>query len=113
MRALTVAVGIAFLILAREPGHAGMLVGTSILGLAAGGMLPVWGALMAQVFGLASYGKAMGMMGPVITLCVMPGYTVIGRMFDNTGSYTASLYLFSLLCIIAAALLLPLRVHKH
>ena len=104
---------IAFLILAQEPGHLLMLIGTSILGLAAGGMLPVWAALMAHVFGLASYGKAMGLMGPVITLCVMPSYTVIGRMVDNAGSYTPSLYLFTALCFVAAALLLPLRLPRH
>ena len=104
---------IAFLILAQSPGHAVMLVGTSILGLAAGGMLPVWAALMAHVFGLASYGKAMGLMGPVITLCVMPSYTVIGRMVDSYGSYTPSLYLFTGLCFVSAALLLPLRLEKH
>ena len=103
---------IAFLILAQSPGHGLMLVGTSILGLAAGGMLPVWAALMAHVFGLASYGKAMGLMGPVITLCVMPSYTVIGRMVDSYGSYTPSLYLFTGFCFVAAALLLPLRLEK-
>jgi MFS family permease len=103
----------AFLLLAQEPGHAGMLVGTSIMGLAAGGMLPVWGALMAQVFGLASYGRAMGLMGPVITLCVMPGFAVIGRMYDSLGTYSTSLYLFACLCGLAALLLLPLRVPQQ
>lgn len=103
---------LAFLILAQAPGHALMLLGASALGLAAGGMLPVWAAMMAQVFGLASYGKAMGLMGPVITLCVMPGFTVIGRLYDSTGSYTSSFYLFSGLCLLAAALLLPLRIAR-
>ena len=103
-------VAASFLVLAQEPGHGGMLLGASLLGLAAGGMLPVWGALMAQLFGLASYGRAMGMMGPIITLCVMPGYTVIGKMFDSLGSYTPSLYLFTAVCGISALLLLPLRL---
>ena len=65
---------------------------------------------MAQVFGLASYGRAMGLMGPVITLCVMPGYAVIGRMYDSLGSYSASLYLFAVIVGFAAVLLLALRV---
>jgi predicted MFS family arabinose efflux permease len=101
---------LAFLVLAQEPGYYWMLLGSALLGFAAGGMLPVWGALMAQVFGLASYGRAMGLMGPVITLCVMPGFAVIGRMYDSLGSYSASLYLFAMLVAVAAALLLPLRV---
>lgn len=104
---LLVAVG--FLTLAPEPGFPLMLLGTSLLGLAAGGMLPVWGAIMAQVFGLASYGRAMGLMGPLITLCVMPGFMVVGRMYDSYGSYTLSLYFFAGVCGLAAILLLPLR----
>lgn len=99
----------AFLILASATDHMGMLVGSFVLGLAAGGMLPVWGALMAHVFGLANYGRAMGLMGPIITLCVMPGFAVVGRMVDMLGSYTPTLYLFAGMCVISAALLLPMR----
>jgi predicted MFS family arabinose efflux permease len=106
-------VGSAFLVLATEPGHAGMLVGSFVLGLAAGGMLPVWGSLMAHVFGLANYGRAMGLMGPIITLCVMPGFAVVGRMVDTVGSYTPTLYLFAGLCLVSAALLLPMRLPRH
>ena len=103
-------VAAAFLVLAQEPGHAVMLLGTSLLGLAAGGMLPVWGAMMAQLFGLGSYGRAMGLMGPIITLCIMPGFAVIGRMYDSLGSYTPSLYLFTGVCAASALMLLPLRM---
>ena len=103
-------VTLAFLILAREPNHFIMLAGTSLLGLAAGGMLPVWGAMMAQLFGLASFGRAMGLMGPIITLCVMPGFAVIGRMYDSLGTYSTSLYLFAALCVLAAVLLVPLNL---
>ena len=103
-------VAASFLVLAQTPGHGGMLLGTSLLGLAAGGMLPVWGALMAHLFGLGSYGRAMGLMGPIITLCVMPGFAIIGRMYDSLGSYTPSLYLFTVVCGVSALLLLPLRL---
>ncbi|TDG14167.1 MFS transporter [Seongchinamella unica] len=103
-------VAASFLVLAQEPGHGVMLLGTSLLGLAAGGMLPVWGAMMAQLFGLGSYGRAMGLMGPVITLCVMPGFAVIGRMYDSLGSYTPSLYFFAGVCAVSALLLAPLRL---
>jgi MFS family permease len=103
----------AFLILAMEPGHSGMLAGSFVLGLAAGGMLPVWGALMAHIFGLANYGRAMGLMGPIITLCVMPGFALVGRMVDTLGSYAPTLYLFAGLCLVSAALLLPMRLHHR
>ncbi|RLQ23226.1 MFS transporter [Seongchinamella sediminis] len=103
-------VALSFVVLAQQPGHIGMLLGASILGLAAGGMLPVWGAMMAQLFGLGSYGRAMGLMGPIITLCVMPGFAIVGRMYDSLGSYTPSLYLFTGVCAVSALLLLPLKL---
>jgi MFS family permease len=98
------------LLLALEPSYGVMLLAATLLGLAAGGMLPVWGAMVAQAFGLASYGRAMGLMGPVITLCVMPGFAVMGRLYDVSGSYTSGLYLFAALTVVGAALLLPLRL---
>jgi MFS family permease len=65
------AIGVA--ILASEPSYPVMLVAALFLGLATGGMLPVWGAMIAVVFGMKSYGRAMGAMMPVIALSVMPG----------------------------------------
>ncbi len=101
---------VAFLILASEPGYPLMLLATGLMGLAAGGMLPVWGAMMAKVFGLLSYGRAMGLMGPLITLLSMPGFVVIGKLFDATGSYQLSLLIFSGLIVVAMLLLLPLKL---
>jgi cyanate permease len=51
-------------------------------------------------------------MGPVITLCVLPGYSLIGKLFDATGSYTASLLVFAAATVIAGALLLPLKIKE-
>ena len=104
---------IALLLLSTEPAYALMLAATCLLGLAAGGMLPVWGAMMAHAFGLASYGRAMGLMGPLITLCVMPSFPIMGRLVDASGSYTGALYLFAGLVAVAVALLLPLRLPEQ
>ncbi len=104
---------LAFLLLALAPAYPLILLACTLLGLAAGGMLPVWGAMMAQAFGLASYGRAMGLMGPLITLCVMPGFALVGRLYDVSGSYSPSLYLFAAITVVAAALLLPLRLEHR
>ena len=101
---------VAFLLLAGEFGYPIMLLATGLMGLAAGGMLPVWGAMMARVFGLASYGRAMGLMGPLITLMVMPGFVVVGRLFDATGSYQLCLLLFAGITALATLLLVPLKL---
>ena len=101
---------VAFLIMASEPGYPVMLLAAGLLGLAAGGMLPVWGAMMAKVFGLVSYGRAMGLMGPLITLMVMPGFVVTGSLFDATGSYQLCLIVFAAVLALAAPLLVPLKL---
>ena len=103
----------ALLILASEPGYPLMLLASGLMGLAAGGMLPVWGAMMARVFGLVSYGRAMGLMGPLITLLVMPGFAVIGRLFDATGSYQLCLLIFSGVIIVAALTLVPVKLSAN
>jgi MFS family permease len=104
---------LGFLTLAMEPSYPLMLLASALVGLAAGGMLPVWGAMMAQAFGLASYGRAMGLMGPLITLCVMPAFPLVGRLYDLTGNYVTSLYLLAALTAVSAMLLLPLRLPRH
>lgn len=101
---------VAFLLLAIEPGFALMVVAAIIMGLATGGMLPVWGAMLAKVFGLASYGRVMGLMGPLITLLVMPSFPIVGRLYDAFGNYQVALIMFSGICLVAAALLIPLKL---
>ena len=90
------------IILAIEPSYPLMMLAAVLLGFAAGGMLPVWGAMMASVFGVTSYGRVMGLMTPVITLFVMPGYQIAGAIYDHTGSYANCFYLFIALLLLAA-----------
>tara|TARA_R110000823_G_scaffold91174_1_gene201051 strand:- start:8360 stop:9592 length:1233 start_codon:yes stop_codon:yes gene_type:complete len=101
---------IALLVFARLPTLAPQMAAATLLGLAAGGMLPVWGNMMAHLFGLASYGKAMGLMSPLITLCVLPSFPLVGRLFDTTGSYTLGLYVAAACTLLGAALLLLVRL---
>lgn len=101
---------IAFALLLLEPPYWVMLIAAICFGLATGGLLPVWNALVAKVFGVNSFGRAMGAMGPLITLNIMPAYAIVGRLFDSTGSYSAGLIVFGCVLIGAAAMLIPLRV---
>ena len=103
---------IGFLILATEPSYSLMLVASALLGLAAGGQLPVWGALMARAFGLVSYGRAMGLMSPMISLIVMPGFIVAGKLVDMTGNYVLLLNVFCAVLVVAAIVLVPLKLDK-
>lgn len=101
---------LSFSLLLLEPPYWVLMIAASSFGLSTGGMLPVWNAMMARVFGVDSFGRAMGAMGPLITLCMLPAYAVVGRLFDSTDSYNAGLMLFSGVVLLAALLLLPLRL---
>ncbi|MFK8020732.1 MAG: MFS transporter [Pseudomonadales bacterium] len=103
---------IGFLILATEPSYSLMLVAATLLGLATGGQLPVWGAMMARAFGLVSYGRAMGLMSPMISLIVMPGFIVAGKLVDMTGNYVLLLNVFCVVLVVAAIVLAPLKLDK-
>ena len=103
-------VACGFLILATEPPYALMFLAAISLGLATGGLLPVWNAMMAQIFGVDSFGRAMGAMGPLITLLVMPAYAIVGRVYDVTGSYTLCLLAFTGVLCVAASLLATLKL---
>jgi predicted MFS family arabinose efflux permease len=102
--------GIAFVILIFEPPFALLLVASFSFGLSTGGLLPVWNAMVAKVFGVDSFGRAMGAMGPIITLNIIPAYIIVGRLFDSTGSYTTGLILFSFVIGLASIMIVPLRL---
>lgn len=104
---------IALLILCTEPPYWLMIAAAICLGLATGGLLPVWNSMMAQVFGVDSYGRAMGLMGPIITLLIMPAYIFVGRMHDALGNYVLTLLVFAGLQVLAIMLLVPLRLPVH
>lgn len=104
-------IGVATLIL--QPPYQFLLLASASLGLAAGGMLPVWGAMLASVFGVVSYGRAMGLMQPVIALLIMQGFLLAGAIFDHVGNYATVMMIFTGLLLVSALLLVPLRMPVH
>lgn len=99
-------------ILATEPAFPVMLVAAVLLGLATGGMLPVWGAMIAVIFGMKSYGRVMGAMMPVIALSVMPGPILGAKLFDIYGDYVNSFYLFIVVLGLSFVALIPLKLKR-
>jgi MFS family permease len=77
------------------------IVGSAILGLSAGGILPVWGAMVASLFGSVNYGRVMGFMSPLASLGVVFSMPLTGFLFDQTGGYTVPFSLFIVLLIIS------------
>jgi MFS family permease len=78
---------IAYLILASVGGARGLVPAAVMLGLAAGGLLPVWGALIARSFGAARVGVALGAMNLAMAPLTIMAAPYAGWLFDATGSY--------------------------
>lgn len=90
-----------------------MLFGGSIaIGLAAGGMLPVWGALLAKLFGADNYGRVMGLMNPFIMPMTMIAPPLAGRIQDVTGSYQIAFIVFIAALLVAICMLPAIRMRQ-
>jgi MFS family permease len=77
------------------------LVASAVLGLSAGGILPIWGAMLASLFGSDNYGRVMGFMSPLVSLGVVLAVPLTGLLFDQTGGYTVPFSLFIVLLAIS------------
>jgi MFS family permease len=96
--------------MAGEPPFAMLLVAVAVMGLAAGGILPVWGALMAVLFGVANFGRAMGLQAPMVSLGAMAGFGIAGRVHGQTGSFVLAFEIFGGALCLAFLILFALRM---
>lgn len=78
-------------------GLAMLIAGSVATGLAAGGMLPVWGAILAWLFGAQNYGRVMGQMNPVIVPMYLAAPLLAGALYDQTGTYRTAFIIFIVL----------------
>jgi len=92
-----------------EPDFWGLVAAAALLGVATGGLLPVWNALVPRLFGVANFGRAMGLMGPVIAVTTMVVYPIVGNVRDATGSYAAVFQGDLAVLALAVAIVIPLR----
>jgi MFS family permease len=96
-------------VLASASSYLPMLIGAGMFGLGLGAMMPVWGAAMAAVFGLASYGRVLGWSRAVMTPVSMVFPIVAAWIFDRTASYNWAWMLFAALLALAFVGTLSLR----
>ncbi|MEE3326612.1 MAG: MFS transporter [Myxococcota bacterium] len=102
------AAGIA--LFSTEPGETVLMLAACLLGLASGGMLPVWSGMVAAAFGAQNFGRAMGLMTPLIAIIIMPGFMIAGWSDDTTGSFVPALRIFVGEIVVAGLLLLALKL---
>ncbi|MEA1652841.1 MFS transporter [Nitrospirillum sp. BR 11164] len=96
------AVAMALFALAGD-GHL-LYVAALIYGLSLGAMLPVWGALTAECFGLGHYGRALGATRAAMTPVNFAYPLLVGAVFDCTGSYRPAWAILSALALVALGL---------
>ncbi|NQV94772.1 MAG: MFS transporter [Sphingomonadales bacterium] len=107
---VVVACNLAFLaVLLLESGYIQLLIAAAIIGLAVGGVYPVWTSLTADCFGSGSFGIAYGLMNIVAMPCALISVLLAGRSFDQTGSYSFAFAVFITLDILAALLVFAVR----
>jgi MFS family permease len=105
--ALIAVLAAAFGLLFTAPSHASLLAASALFGLASGGVLPVFNAMVVRGFGAASFGTALGISGLVQLPFPFAGPVLAGALRDGTGGYATTLLVF-LAALGAAALCLAL-----
>ena len=82
------------------------------LGLAYGGVTPMWTNMIARGFGAKSYGRAIGTMNPLHTPITASTAPIAGYISDTTGSYDLVFALYIGLVIVAAVAMTQLRTPR-
>jgi MFS family permease len=95
------------------PSYGRMVIAVVAAGLAAGGLAPVWTAMLANVFGTANYGRVAGAMNMLITGFILLGPISAGKIFDMTGSYIPAFQLYVGMLLLAALILVPVRLKSR
>jgi len=86
-----------------------VLAACFVIGLATGGVTPVWTNLIARGFGAKSVGRAMGLMNPLHIPITAPSAPLAGYISDTTGSYLLVFLIYIGLMGVAALALALVR----
>ncbi|MFP8877718.1 MAG: MFS transporter, partial [Myxococcota bacterium] len=91
-----------------SPSFSMLLAACLAMGVGVGGLMPLWGALTGACFGRAAFGRAMGLMNPLMFPFNLAGAPMAAWLYDRTGDYTMAFtgFLATLVASIAIACLL-------
>lgn len=74
--------------------HTTMQIAAGFFGFGMGGIVPLWGSLIGEVFGRENFGSVMGLMSPCMLPIQITGLPLAGYLYDQTGNYILVLYIF-------------------
>lgn len=86
-----------------------LLAAGAVFGFGMGGIVPLWGSLLGDVFGRDSFGRVMGLMSPCMLPIQTTGIPFAGYIYDRTQSYKIAFLVFLGAYACAAVILLFLR----
>jgi len=89
--------------------YALLLVSAAIMGVTTATVTPVYYALLADRFGITSFGTARGLIMPITSVIGAVGIRFIGEVYDRTGDYDLGFWIFIGINLIAAALTVSTR----
>ena len=94
-------------------GHLAFLIGACFFGFGMGGVGPMQGAVVGAAFGRESFGRVLGAMRPPMAVLHLAGTPFAGWVYDVTGSYRPASLTFLVLYLIAAVVVLALKVETR
>lgn len=98
------------LVLARS--YPALFVASLGMGMGVGGIMPLWGALTGACFGRAVFGRAMGLMTPLMLPFNLAGAPIAAYAFDRTGSYSTVLSAFVVTFLLGALVIGLLQIPR-
>lgn len=111
MLAVMYALGIGVsLVLATADTYLVLMACAVMLGIASSAMSPILYALLADRFGITSFGTVRGLMALPIALLGAVAVRGAGEIYDRTGSYTLMFHICMLLGLLAVVLMLLTRL---
>jgi MFS family permease len=97
---------LSLVLLSAAVGYVGALAFALIWGIGFGGRTPILHAMRGDYFGRKHFGVILGMSAVPMAIGMMATPVIVGRVYDNTGSYDSSLFTLAGSCVIAAATIL-------
>lgn len=95
-----------------QSGYGALFVASLLVGMAIGGVMPLWAAFIGARFGAASFGTAMGLMIPVQMPLTLTCLRYVGHAYDVSGSYEPAFLVFAGIMLFAALAVLPVKVGR-
>lgn len=86
-----------------HPSYAMMVLISGLIGLGAGGLLPVCCTIVNRKFGARSFSRVMGMATPFFSLAAASGPVLSGQIRDIAGNYSAAFAVYLAVLPLAAA----------